>query len=136
MLKALRLSHQKEEPNDIFIMTSPSKLKQPNSSLCHRLGLSLNNNQEGGSNNGTNKNRLYSLTVVLAAILFFFHSMSPSSSSSDYNTPSSSSSMGLLRTFSSSNNNNKNERTDETNRFSYTDTNSPYEQIWINSHLP
>ena len=135
MLKALRLSHQKEEPNDIFIMTSPSKLKQPNSSLCHRLGLSLNNNQEGGSNNGTNKNRLYSLTVVLAAILFFFHSMSHSSSS-DYNTPSSSSSMGLLRTFSSSNNNNKNERTDETNRFSYTDSNSPYEQIWINSHLP
>ena len=135
MLKALRLSHQKEEPNDIFIMTSPSKLKQPNSSLCHRLFLSLNNNQEGGSNNGTNKNRLYSLTVVLAAILFFFHSMSHSSSS-DYNTPSSSSPMGLLRTFSSSNNNNKNERTDETNRFSYTDTNSPYEQIWINSHLP
>ena len=136
MLKALRLSHQKEEPNDIFIMTSPSKLKQPNSSLSHRLCLSLNNNQDGGSNNGTNKNRLYSLTVVLAAILFFFHSMSPSSSSSDYTTPSSSSSMGLLRTFSSSNNNNKNERTDETNRFSYTDSNSPYEQIWINSHLP
>ena len=81
--------------------------------------------------NASNKHRLYSVTAILAVLILFINIMSPSNSNVDSGDYSSSNS--LLRTsFSLSNKN----QIDVSNKFSYTDKNSPYEQIWINTVLP
>ena len=136
MLSALRLNQLKDEPNDIIIMdfTSPSKLKKPNLSLMHRLCSSLQNkNNRGGSgsiNNG--KQRLFVIAAILAALVIFVNTMSPNDGGSIYNDNINKGSW--LRTFSSFSS--SSEENQQSNQFSFSSINSPYEQIWINSKLP
>mmetsp|Transcript_32863 Transcript_32863/g.79529 ORF Transcript_32863/g.79529 Transcript_32863/m.79529 type:complete len:456 (-) Transcript_32863:32-1399(-) len=83
----------------------------------------MGNNNGGKSSNNDKNSRLYTCVVVLAFVLLFIHTLSPS-----FDDSSPSNNASNLR-YSSSDN-------AISNRFSYSKTKSPYEEIWINSKLP
>ncbi|KAL7536483.1 hypothetical protein ACHAXR_007876 [Thalassiosira sp. AJA248-18] len=119
-----------KDPNHIYVMCTPTRPptapSTPRSKTQHAKSFdrrfTLSNGHDG--DNCSRKALLYTFATAIVAMLMTIHLLT-------LNNGNSNNDNSRLR-FSSSNQN----QLATTNRFSYSKIKSPYEEIWINSHLP